>query len=85
MEREPDITADPRDISTGQGYPEQEPAGASPTEGREAGPEADVESPDAPSTRSREEASASEATGNPDAAGGGTGRGPGDAEADRPA
>ena len=84
MERQPDQTQDPRDLSTGQGYPEQQPAGASPVEGRERGPEADVERPDAPEVRSGEDADAANATGNPRAAGGGTGRGPGEAEAERP-
>ena len=84
MERQPDIDQDPRDISTGQGYPEQQPAGASPREGRERGPEADVDRPSAPETTSPEEGSPSEATGNPAAAGGGTGRGQGDPSPERP-
>ena len=84
MEREPDMTQDPRDISTGQGYPEQQPAGASPREGRDAGPEADVDRPPSPDTKSQEEADAATATGNPAAAGGGTGRGPGEPEPERP-
>ncbi len=85
MDRKPDQTQDPRDISTGQGYPEQQPGGASPVEGRERGPEADVERPRAPETSSPEEGDASQATGNPNAAGGQTGRGQGDAQAQRPA
>ena len=85
MERRPDQTQDPRDISTGQGYPEQQPGGASPVEGRERGPEAHVERPDAPETSSASEGGADQATGNPNAAGGGTGRGPGNAESERPA
>ncbi len=77
MEREPDITQDPRDISTGQGYPEQQPEGASPVEGRDRGPESDVDRPKAPETSSPSE-------GNPGAAGAGTGRGQGDPEPGRP-
>ena len=84
MERQPDITDDPRDVSTGQGYPEQQPGGASPAEGRERGPEADVERPRAPETRSADEGDPGQATGNPAASGANTGRGPADPEAERP-
>ena len=84
MEREPDITQDPRDISTGQGYPEQQPGGASPREGRELGPESDVGRSPAPETTSPEEGDPGQATGNPAAAGGETGRGQGDPQARRP-
>ena len=68
MERQPDIADDPP-RSTGQGYPEEEPAGASPIEGHERGPEADVGTPSAPETSAREEGDAGQATGNPGAAG----------------
>ena len=84
MEREPDITQDPRDISTGQGYPEQQPEGASPVEGRDRGPESDVGRPSAPETSSPEEGNPGQATGNPGAAGAETGRGQGDPEPGRP-
>ena len=85
MEREPDMTQDPRDISTGQGYPEQQPDGASPIEGRDRGPESDVDRPRAPETTSPEEGDPGQATGNPSAAGSETGRGQGGPEPDRPA
>jgi len=68
-ERKPDVAEDPRDASTGQGYPEENPEGASPTDGSESGPESDVDSPSAPSTSTAEEGDAGHATGNPGAAG----------------
>jgi hypothetical protein len=65
-EREPDITDDPREQGTGEGYPESNPEGTTPTEGTKQGPEAGrgdsepVDSDEKPS----------QATGNPNAAGG---------------
>jgi len=73
-EREPDISDDPRQQGTGQGYPESNPASSTPTEGTRSGPEADAgASPQeerAPDTEGGEDARPSNATGNPGAAGG---------------
>lgn len=74
-EREPDITDDPRQQGTGQGYPETNPAGSTPVEGTDRGPEADAgaspqeeRAPDTDGGGSDD--SPSGATGNPGAAGG---------------
>ena len=70
-EREPDLSEDPRRQQTGQGYPEEQPAGASPAEGTERGPEAGSGGPDsAPDTEGGQDEGPAGATGNPDAAGG---------------
>ena len=69
----PDITEDPRQQGTGQGYPESNPEGSTPKEGTEPGQGPEGESkasgtPDAPSEGMDEMPST--ATGNPRAAGG---------------
>ena len=69
----PDIFTDPREQSTGQGYPESNPAGATPAEGTEPGQGPEGQSkgsppPDAPASGADE--APSNATGNPGAAGG---------------
>ena len=74
-EREPDISDDPRQQGTGQGYPESNPADATPQEGTKQGPEAGAgDSPQeqrAPDTDGDDsDDSPSSATGNPGAAGG---------------
>jgi hypothetical protein len=69
-EREPDISDDPRKQGTGEGYPESNPAGATPVEGTEQGPEAGTEDQDAPDTQGGQDDGPSGATGNPGAAGG---------------
>jgi hypothetical protein len=70
-EREPDIRDDPRGQDTGQGYPEEQEAGASPVEGTERGPEAGACGPErAPDTEGGQDESPGGATGNPGAAGG---------------
>lgn len=74
-QREPDHTSDaPGDVSTGQGYPEEEPGGANPSgsDGRSEGPEdaGDLrEDPPAPDTGEDEDSGPGTATGNPGAAG----------------
>ncbi len=73
-EREPDISDDPRQQGTGEGYPESNPESATPAEGSATGPEADAggspQEERAPDTDGGEDASPSGATGNPGAAGG---------------
>ena len=74
-EREPDISDDPRQQGTGEGYPESNPAGQTPVEGTDQGPEAGAGgSPQerrAPDTDGDDSDDApSSATGNPGAAGG---------------
>ena len=73
-EREPDISDDPRQQGTGQGYPESQPASATPAEGSATGPEADAggspQEERAPKTDEGEDSSPGNATGNPGAAGG---------------
>ncbi|HWT93365.1 MAG TPA: hypothetical protein VN238_10235 [Solirubrobacteraceae bacterium] len=74
--REPDIDDDPRQQGTGQGYPESNPAGQTPKEGTDEGPEAgtgggrEQGGKDAPDTSAGQDSSPSKATGNPGAAGG---------------
>jgi len=59
----------PEGATTGQGYPEEQPAGAG-IDARDH-PEDDVaDGDDAPSTSSRRDGDADQATGNPRAAGG---------------
>ena len=69
-ERSPDIADDPRQQSTGEGYPETNPEGQSPVEGTEQGPEADTGKQPGPDQGKSEDDSPSNATGNPGAAGG---------------
>ena len=71
-EREPDHDEDPRRQGTGQGYPETNPADATPAEGTERGPEAGTGGADerAPDTHADQDDEPSDATGNPGAAGG---------------
>jgi len=71
-EREPDIEDDPRKQETGQGYPEEQPSGASPKEGTESGPEAGTGGAEerSPDTHAGQDDDPSGATGNPGAAGG---------------
>ena len=74
-EREPDISDDPRQQGTGQGYPEANPADQTPEEGTRSGPEADTgdsaQEQRAPDTDGDDSDDApSSATGNPGAAGG---------------
>ena len=73
-EREPDMTHDPRQQATGQGYPESNPESATPVEGTDRGPEADAggspQEERAPDTQGGEDEKPSSATGNPGAAGG---------------
>jgi len=69
--RGPDVTEDPREQGTGQGYPESNPAATTPVEGTESGPESGPKhrgEPDAPASGADE--APSTATGNPGAAGG---------------
>jgi hypothetical protein len=68
--REPDTGEDPRRQGTGEGLPESEEQGKTPTEGTDQGPEADTgKQPSSPSGADQDD-SPSGATGNPDAAGG---------------
>lgn len=73
-EREPDISEDPRQRGTGQGYPETNPADQTPREGTRSGPGADAggspQEERAPDTDGGEDSEPSTATGNPGAAGG---------------
>ncbi len=69
----PDVFTDPREQGTGQGYPESNPAGATPAEGTEPGqgPEgASKSSPPPPAPSQGDDEAPSGATGNPRAAGG---------------
>jgi hypothetical protein len=66
-ERTPDHTDDPREQGTGQGYPESNPAEATPREGTDEGPEAGTGQSGPPSTE--REKDRGQTTGNPDAAG----------------
>ncbi len=71
QDKGPDITEDPRQQGTGQGYPESNPESATPAEGTDRGPEAGAKhsgEPDAPASKADEKPSG--ATGNPGAAGG---------------
>ncbi len=71
-ECEPDFDEDPRQQQTGQGYPEEQPAGASPKEGTDSGPEAGTGGAEerSPDTHAGQDDAPSDATGNPGAAGG---------------
>ena len=70
-EREPDITDDPRQQGTGEGYPESNPEGQTPTEGTDRGPEADRGgSTSSPDSHAGQDEGPEKATGNPGAAGG---------------
>ena len=72
-EREPDISDDPRRQGTAQGYPESNPAEATPQEGTRKGPEAGAgggAEEQAPDTDAGGDDAPSGATGNPGAAGG---------------
>jgi hypothetical protein len=70
-DRQPDHSDDPREQGVGQGLPETNPAGATPADGTERGPEADRgDKPPAPDTDAPEDGAPSKATGNPRAAGG---------------
>ena len=71
-DREASQTDDPRKQGTGQGYPESNPAGSTPKEGTDQGPEsgtggAEERSPD---THAGQDDDPGAATGNPNAAGG---------------
>ncbi len=68
-EREPDMTDDPRQQGTGQGYPEEQPSSATPKEGTDSGPEAGTSEPSSPDTEGGQDEDAGGATGNPGAAG----------------
>lgn len=71
-EREPDITDDPRQQGTGQGYPEENPEGQTPTEGTDSGPEAGAggAQDQGPDSHAGQDEGPEKATGNPGAAGG---------------
>ena len=62
-------TDDPRGTSTGGGYPEESPGEVAGGGDEHAGPERDVDSPDAPDVSSPQESDPEQATGNPGAAG----------------
>ena len=66
-EREPDISDDPRQQETGEGYQEEQPGGGS-SEGPNSGTSGTDER--APDTEGEQDDSPSGATGNPGAAGG---------------
>ena len=67
-ERSPDIEEDPRKQGTGQGYPEENPAGDDTPDGPDSGTGgADDRAPD---SHAGQDDSPSDATGNPGAAGG---------------
>ncbi len=68
-ERKPDHSDDPRDQSTGQGYPESGPAGSTPREGGQGAADETAGGPKAPQTATPQAGDAGQATGNPDAAG----------------
>ncbi len=67
-QEEPDLTQDPREKGTGQGYPESQQEEATPREGTDRGPAAgtDADQPDRGSTK---DADREASTGNPGAAG----------------
>lgn len=68
-EREADHTEDPRRQGTGQGYPESNPAEATPEEGTDSGAGDEAGESEAPGREESEEGEPGQATGNPDAAG----------------